>query len=232
MVLICANDPPAEAGFLFSDHLRLLGLNCRRDSAPSVLPDISPTWGEIGSFDHITHPGTSKIGESEGGINSPQVGEMAGRPEGGAKERGLPGTNCNHKRPPMSNRYATIITDDDGREVVSAIGQFEGAPDARHGRVEPVAAGVRIGMVRGGPVDAAGGFGSSQMGVSAGAVSIAKAALKALPEAGAARPDAASRPRKPKAKRPGKRAKSRKKPTAALKKAAKPKLAAVAGAVG
>ena len=32
----------------------------------------------------------------------------------------------------MSNRYATIITDDDGREVVSAIGVFEGAaPQAR-----------------------------------------------------------------------------------------------------
>ncbi|TIX59998.1 MAG: hypothetical protein E5V28_03785 [Mesorhizobium sp.] len=31
----------------------------------------------------------------------------------------------------MSNRYATIIIDDDGCEVVSAIGQFEGVPDAR-----------------------------------------------------------------------------------------------------
>jgi hypothetical protein len=48
----------------------------------------------------------------------------------------------------MSNRYATIITDDDGREVVSAIGEFEGAPDARHGHFELVAADVRIGMVR------------------------------------------------------------------------------------
>ncbi|MER8608533.1 hypothetical protein NKH48_33485 [Mesorhizobium sp. M1233] len=60
----------------------------------------------------------------------------------------------------MSNRYATIITDDDGREVVSAIGEFAGtAPYARHGRFEQVAAGVRIGMVRGGTVDAVGGFG-------------------------------------------------------------------------
>jgi hypothetical protein len=63
-------------------------------------------------------------------------------------------------RNPMSTRYATIITDDDGREVVSAIGQFEGAaPDLSAGRVEAVGAGVLIGMVRGGPVDAAGGFG-------------------------------------------------------------------------
>ena len=54
MVLICANDPPdppTEAGFLFSD-LRLLGLNVGGTAPPSVLPDISPTWGEIGC-----HPG-------------------------------------------------------------------------------------------------------------------------------------------------------------------------------
>ncbi|WP_095091379.1 hypothetical protein [Mesorhizobium sophorae] len=57
-------------------------------------------------------------------------------------------------------RYATIITDDDGREVVSAIGEFEGAaPQPRLGLIEQVALGVQIGMVRGGPVDAAGGFG-------------------------------------------------------------------------
>lgn len=57
-------------------------------------------------------------------------------------------------------RYATIITDDDGREVVSAIGEFEGAaPQPRLGRVEQVAPGVLIGMLRGGPVDAVGGFG-------------------------------------------------------------------------
>lgn len=56
-------------------------------------------------------------------------------------------------------RYATIITDDDGREVVSAIGEFEGAaPPARLGRVEQVAPGVLIGMLRGGPVDAVGGL--------------------------------------------------------------------------
>ena len=52
-------------------------------------------------------------------------------------------------------RYATIITDADGQEIVSAIGEFEGtAPQPRLGRVEQVAPGVKIGMVR----DAAGGF--------------------------------------------------------------------------
>ena len=60
----------------------------------------------------------------------------------------------------MPTRYATIITGDDGQEIVSGIGQFEGAaPDLPAGRVEVVCAGVLIGMVRGGPVDAAGGFG-------------------------------------------------------------------------
>lgn len=130
----------------------------------------------------------------------------------------------------MSKRYATIITDDDGREVVSAIGEFEGAPDARHGHFELVAAGVRIGMVRG--VDAAGGFGFPQAGVSAGAVGIARTALKAASSAGPAKPgsttgakgDAANRPRKPTPAKPGKR--TRKKPTRPAKKTAKPAMSA------
>ncbi|RWB24670.1 hypothetical protein [Mesorhizobium sp.] len=128
----------------------------------------------------------------------------------------------------MSKRYATIITDDDGREVVSAIGEFEGAAPARHGRVEPVAAGVLIGMVRG--VDAAGGFGFPQAGVSAGAVSIARAALKAASGAGksgsatGAKGDAARWARKPTRAKPGKRA--RKKPARPAKKTAKPAMSA------
>ncbi|AMY01294.1 hypothetical protein AB0V79_01970 [Mesorhizobium ciceri] len=49
-------------------------------------------------------------------------------------------------------RYATI-TDADGQEIVSAIGEFEGtAPQPCLGRVEQVAPGVKIGVVR----DAAG----------------------------------------------------------------------------
>ncbi|RUV71647.1 MAG: hypothetical protein EOR30_28035 [Mesorhizobium sp.] len=130
----------------------------------------------------------------------------------------------------MSNRYATIITDDDGREVVSAIGEFEGVPDARRGRVEPVADGVRIGMVRGGSVDAVGGFGFSQTGVGAGAMSSVRAALKALSGAGksgsatGAKLDAARSARKPTRAKPGKRA--RKKPARPAKKTAKPAMSA------
>lgn len=85
----------------------------------------------------------------------------------------------------MSVRYATIIIDDDGREVVSAIGEFESAPQARAGRFEVVAPGVLIGMVKGGPVDAVGGFGFAlgSQGVNGRAVGIARASLKSPPEA-------------------------------------------------
>ncbi|TRC96539.1 ABC transporter ATP-binding protein [Mesorhizobium sp. WSM4303] len=54
---------------------------------PSVLPDISPTRGEIGSYVAGTFPAASEIGESgSDGLISPQVGEMSGRTEGGAVE--------------------------------------------------------------------------------------------------------------------------------------------------
>ncbi|MER8395261.1 hypothetical protein NKH10_25820 [Mesorhizobium sp. M1340] len=116
----------------------------------------------------------------------------------------------------MSNRYATIIIDDDGREVVSAIGEFAGAaPYARHGRFEQVAAGVRIGMVRGGPGDAAGGFGFPLGALDGKAAAILRTRLNALPDASTVGPgtttDAkpASQPPKPKSARAGKKAKPR-----------------------
>ena len=65
----------------------------------------------------------------------------------------------------MSDRYATIIKQEDGSEVVSSIAQMEGVPpevradQAKNIRVQKVADGVKIGMVKGGSVDAVGGFG-------------------------------------------------------------------------
>jgi len=60
----------------------------------------------------------------------------------------------------MSTRYATIIPNDEGQEIVSNISQIEGAaPQVSFGKVEKVADGVLIGMVRGGPVNASGDFG-------------------------------------------------------------------------
>ncbi|RWQ14507.1 hypothetical protein [Mesorhizobium sp.] len=86
-------------------------------------------------------------------------------------------------------RYATIITDADGQEIVSAIGEFEGtAPHPRLGRVEQVAPGVKIGMVR----DAAGDFCFPQAGIAGPLVGLVMARLKA--RAGAARPAPAAKP--------------------------------------
>lgn len=61
----------------------------------------------------------------------------------------------------MTTRYATIVTNNDGFDEVSAIAQMEGAaPEPRSdAKVEKVADGVLIGMVRGGPVDAVGEWG-------------------------------------------------------------------------
>ena len=85
-------------------------------------------------------------------------------------------------------RYATIIIDDDGHEVVSAIGEFEGAcREPGFGRAEAVAAGVRVGMVRGGLVDASGGFGFPARGPDAGAAAGMLAMLKRLPRGRPAR---------------------------------------------
>ncbi|MER8410561.1 hypothetical protein NKH52_19265 [Mesorhizobium sp. M1066] len=86
-------------------------------------------------------------------------------------------------------RYATIITDADGQEIVSAIGEFEGiAPQPRLGRLEEVAPGVKIGMVR----DDAGEFGFSQAGIAGHLVGLVMARLRA--RAGLARPAPAAKP--------------------------------------
>ncbi|MCA0016306.1 precorrin-3B synthase, partial [Mesorhizobium sp. B294B1A1] len=55
---------------------------------PSVLPDISPSRGEIGSFDAVSSLTTLEIGETIGdSIISPLEGEMSGRTEGGASRK-------------------------------------------------------------------------------------------------------------------------------------------------
>jgi hypothetical protein len=55
---------------------------------PSVLPDISPTRGEISSGALGSSPSPLATGEAgDASVISPRVGEMSGRTEGGAKER-------------------------------------------------------------------------------------------------------------------------------------------------
>jgi hypothetical protein len=140
----------------------------------------------------------------------------------------------------MPDRYATIIAGDDGQEVVSAIGLFEGAaPQARAGRIEPVVAGVLIGMVRGGPVDAIGGFGFAGHGVDGRAIALVEASLQAAPPArlaaaaadaagAAADGNAARKPARPKAARrkprkvKSRQVKSRKNKSGKIERAASP----------
>jgi hypothetical protein len=61
----------------------------------------------------------------------------------------------------MATRYATLVTTDDGEEEVSNIQLMEGAPPEpdSDAKVEEAEAGVQIGMIRGGPRAAVGGFG-------------------------------------------------------------------------
>lgn len=103
-------------------------------------------------------------------------------------------------------RYAAIITADDGAEIVSAVGAFEGAdPPRRTGRVEQVAPGVRIGMVRGGPVDAVAGFGFPRQGLDASVVRAATAKLKAIASPAVdGEPPRRVKPRKKPARKPRK----------------------------
>ncbi|WP_181181598.1 ABC transporter ATP-binding protein [Mesorhizobium sp. B3-1-6] len=62
----------------------------RSFAPPSVLPDISPTRGEISSSVAGSPFATPAIGESRRDSSiSPLVGEMSGRTEGGATERDL-----------------------------------------------------------------------------------------------------------------------------------------------
>lgn len=65
----------------------------------------------------------------------------------------------------MSERWATIIKQEDGSEVVSNIAQMEGVPPEVRSdqkdrvRTQRVADGVKIGMIKGGKIGAVGGFG-------------------------------------------------------------------------
>jgi hypothetical protein len=104
---------------------------------------------------------------------APHIFQSAGAKECDASDCRLPEAQM--------PRYATIITADDGAEIVSAIGEFEGASLPHgSGRVEQVAPGVRIGMVRGGPDEAVAGFGFPRQGLGPSAIRTVTAKLKAM----------------------------------------------------
>ncbi len=82
---------------------------------PSVLPDISPSRGEIGSFSAATAAGmvtSARLTVSEAkaaGDISPLEGEMPGRTEGGAQGRGLGSTSGNPQIIPLLNGFALPV---------------------------------------------------------------------------------------------------------------------------
>lgn len=61
----------------------------------------------------------------------------------------------------MAERYATIIKDNAGREVISGIALIEGKPADPSGgaRIEKIGPGPKIGMIKGGKSEASGGWG-------------------------------------------------------------------------
>lgn len=62
----------------------------------------------------------------------------------------------------MAERYATVIKDNEGREVISNISLFEGKPSDPSGdnaKYVKVGDGVKIGMIKGGKGEASDGFG-------------------------------------------------------------------------
>lgn len=92
----------------------------------------------------------------------------------------------------MSKRYATLITNNDGQTEVSSIAQMEGAPpEVRSGnsKVVVVPDGVLIGMIKGGPVDAVGGYGFPEG--TAGKTGRSEAGVTKTDEA--AKPEAAAK---------------------------------------
>jgi 4-diphosphocytidyl-2-C-methyl-D-erythritol kinase len=86
-----AADVPTDDGNLVvraRDLLRRYMEGRGSTAPPSVLPDISPARGEIGSFDPAASPAPLMSSESQAAMAiSPLAGEMSDRTEGGAKER-------------------------------------------------------------------------------------------------------------------------------------------------
>ncbi|MER9596929.1 MULTISPECIES: precorrin-3B synthase [unclassified Mesorhizobium] len=85
--MIAEKGRDAHARDLTERQLRSLA-NWRSVAPPSVLPDISPTGGEIAPSSQLSPIAKDAKGEPPAKLPiSPQVGEMSGRTEGGATDR-------------------------------------------------------------------------------------------------------------------------------------------------
>ncbi|CCV12113.1 conserved hypothetical protein [Mesorhizobium sp. STM 4661] len=70
---------------------------------PSVLPDISPSRGEIAQSSLLSPIANAVIGNPSAELPiSPLEGEMSGRTEGGAKDHSLPDCRPSATRPGCS----------------------------------------------------------------------------------------------------------------------------------
>nr|WP_250888957.1 ABC transporter ATP-binding protein [Mesorhizobium sp. dw_380] len=80
---------------------------------PSVLPDISPSRGEIGSSTGVSSPAAMVIGEiRDDGAISPLEGEMSGRTEGGLIERRAQKSASGRSRTPLLGRDIGFVFQD------------------------------------------------------------------------------------------------------------------------
>jgi len=93
-------------------------IGLRSVAPPSVLPDISPTWGEIGSSNVFALSATAEDGaKATERLISPRVGGMAGRPERGAQASSSPDEAtakailANHRLPVPPGLRAANATD-------------------------------------------------------------------------------------------------------------------------
>ena len=125
---------------MFTQVMWLQRHGARPTLPPSVLPDISPTWGETGSFAICARSATSMIDETQSGRPiSLLVGEMSGRTEGGAKERNVLLMSCVNPSAVEGREWRQVFQPPPPR--LGPLGG--GGPKGRRGRSWPYAIALR-----------------------------------------------------------------------------------------